>query len=95
MEKRSADDALGSPAKKAATIAEPFVISLADVEAAAKNIEGVANKTPVMTSGCMDGLAGECCGIKIKCTPVLSMLQNTGDSGVPRPPSNSVSVLAL
>ena len=41
--------------------AEPYVISLADVEAAAKNIEGVANKTPVMTSGCMDGLAGACC----------------------------------
>ena len=58
MSKRAADGA-GSPAKKAATTAEPFVIGLADVEAAAKNIEGFANMTPVMTSGCMDGIAGE------------------------------------
>lgn len=42
----------------AASVAEPFAISFADIEAAAARLAGVARRTPVLTSRTLDDLTG-------------------------------------
>jgi len=43
------------------------VIELADVEAAARRLDGVAHRTPVFTSRTLDGLAGGSVHVKAEC----------------------------
>jgi threo-3-hydroxy-L-aspartate ammonia-lyase len=43
------------------------VIELADVEAAARRLDGVAHRTPVFTSRTLDGLAGASVHVKAEC----------------------------
>jgi len=43
------------------------LIELADVQAAARRLEGVAHKTPVFTSRTLDGLAGASVHVKAEC----------------------------
>jgi threonine dehydratase len=43
------------------------VIQLADVQAAARRLEGVAHRTPVFTSRTLDGLAGASVHVKAEC----------------------------
>ena len=43
------------------------VIELADVEAAARTLDGVANRTPVVTSRTLDGIAGAEVHLKAEC----------------------------
>jgi threonine dehydratase len=43
------------------------VIELADVQAAARRLEGVAHRTPVFTSRTLDGLAGASVHVKAEC----------------------------
>ena len=43
------------------------MIQLADVQAAARRLEGVAHRTPVFTSRTLDGLAGASVHVKAEC----------------------------
>ena len=43
------------------------MIELADVQAAARRLDGVANRTPVLTSRTLDGLVGAGVHVKAEC----------------------------